>query len=236
MKRPIRALAALAALVALPVVVFAADHGDSPTAAATEEPTADLTDLYAWMSADATRLNLIAAVNSDAGPNATFSDAVTYVFSVSSSQGYGQPQESTRIICKFIEEKSIECWAGADYVFGDPSDPAGIVSDSGGFRVFAGLRDDPFFLEYTGFAAAVTEAVRAVGADEVSFDEQRCPLLTPAQGAGLRGLLASGAEGAPATNTFAGQRVLALVLQVDKSIVDGNGPVLGVSVSTHAGN
>jgi hypothetical protein len=57
------------------------------------------------------------------------------------------------ITCTFVDATNIECWAGDDYVVGDPNDPAGIVSDNGGLRVFAGLRDDLFFLEYDGFLA-----------------------------------------------------------------------------------
>ncbi|MEN9581807.1 MAG: hypothetical protein RJA70_4816, partial [Pseudomonadota bacterium] len=37
--------------------VWAADHIDSPAAVA--EPAADITDLYAWMDADAKHLNLV---------------------------------------------------------------------------------------------------------------------------------------------------------------------------------
>src|SRR5262245_59039459 len=71
---PLRALG-IALALGLPIAAFAADHQDSPTAM-TNEPTADITDLYAWMTSDATKLNLVAAVDSDAGEEATFSDAV----------------------------------------------------------------------------------------------------------------------------------------------------------------
>lgn len=233
MKRPIRTVGALLAVTVIPALVLAADHGDSPAAA--REPAADITDLYAWMSADATKLNLVMGVYSDAGSNATFSDAVIYAFSVSSSAAYGaRPQESTRIICKFLADGvKVECWLGNDYVVGDPTDPDGIVSDNGGLRVFAGRRDDPFFLEYDGFLNTVDAAVDAVAAGAVTADGQGCPLLTPEQGASLRGLLTSGNDGAPASNTFAGQSILALVVEVDKELVNSGGPVLGVSANTH---
>jgi hypothetical protein len=234
MKRPIRTLGVLLAATVVPALVLAADHGDSP--AATSEPSADITDLYAWMSADATKLNLVMGVYNDAGPEATFSDAVAYVFSVSSSSGYSAGgQESTRVLCKFLPDGvNVECWLGDEYVVGDPTNPEGILSDNGGLRVFAGRRDDPFFLEYDGFNATVDAAVEAVATQAVTADGQGCPLLTPEQGAGLRGLLTSGRNGARASNTFAGQSILALVVEVDKSLVDSGGPVLGVSASTHS--
>jgi hypothetical protein len=220
----------------VPVAAIAADHLDSPTAADNNEPSADITDLYAWMTADAEKLNLVAAVNANAGEDAVFSDAVIYQFAVSSSDEFGANQESTLVTCKFIDDVNIECWAGAEYVAGDPSDPEGIVSEDGGLRVFAGLRDDPFFLEYNGFLNAVNAANAAVAAGDVEFDAAGCPLLTPDQGNALRGALTSGNDGAPASNTFAGQNVLALVIQVDRAIVDGGGPILGVSANTYSAN
>ena len=228
MKRYLPSLSVLLAGSGVAFSVLAADHGDAP--AAVNEPTADITDLYAWMTDDSSKLNLVL----DVGAGAAFSDAVTYVFSVSSSQGYGQPQVSTRILCKFIDGTNIECWAGSQYVVGNPSSPQGIVSDGGGMRVFAGLRDDPFFLEYTGFGATTTAAVAAVAANQVTFDAQGCAQLTPEQQTGLLGLLTHGENGAPPSNTFAGQNVLALVVQIDKTLVNAGGPVLGVWASTHA--
>src|SRR5690606_17676278 len=146
---------------------------------------------------------------------------VIYQFAVSSSQSFGGPQESALVTCKFIDGTNIECWAGNDYVVGNPSDPAGIVSDNGGMRVFAGVRNDPFFLEYTGFLNAVGLANNAVAAGQVQFEEANkgCPTLTAEQQQALIGLLQSGADGARASDTFAGQNVLALVIQIDKSIV-----------------
>lgn len=235
MKRPLRTLGIVLAL-GVPVAAIAADHLDSPTADSNNEPSADITDVYAWMTADAEKLNLVAAVYAGAGDNAVFSDAVIYQFAVSSSAQFGANQESTLITCKFIDDTNIECWAGEEYVAGDPSDPDGIMSEDGGLRVFAGLRDDPFFLEYDGFLNAVGAANAAVAAGQVEFDEAGCPQLTPEQGTALRGALTSGNDGAPASNTFAGQNVLALVVQVDKSIVDGGGPILGISASTYSAN
>ena len=210
---------------------FAADHGDVP--AAGTDPTADITDLYAWMNDDTSRLNLVLNVSSNAGPAATFSPAVAFAFSISSSTTYGGPQQSAKLICKFIDATNIECWLGGEYVAGNPNNPEGIVSARGGLRVYAARRDDPFFLEYTGFGNTLAEAVRQVVAGQVTFDTQRCATLTPAQQTGLVGLLTHGADGAEPSNTFAGQAVLSLVVQVDKTLVDAGGPILGVWASTH---
>jgi hypothetical protein len=211
---------------------FAADHGDVP--AAGTDPTADITDLYAWMNDDSSRLNLVLNVNSNAGARATFSPAVAYVFSISSSTAFGGPQQSAKVICKFIDTTNIECWLGAEYVVGNPNTAQGIVSQRGGLRVYAARRDDPFFLEYTGFSATIADAVKQAVAGQVTFDMQGCATLTPAQQTRLLGLLTHGEGGADPSNTFAGQAVLSLVVQVDKTLVDAGGPILGVWASTHA--
>ena len=111
MKRPLRTLGIVVAL-GVPVAAIAADHLDSPTADSNNEPSADITDVYAWMTADAEKLNLVAAVSANAGEDAVFSDAVIYQFAVSSSAAFGQDQESTLLNCKFIDDTNFECWAG----------------------------------------------------------------------------------------------------------------------------
>jgi hypothetical protein len=233
MKRPLilQTLSLVLAITGAPRWGFAADHGDVP--AAGNDPTADITDLYAWMSADRSKLNLVLDVMSNAGPTATFSPAVAFVFSVSSSQAYGSPQQSAPLTCKFIDTTNIECWLGTEYVVGNPNVAEGITSASGKLRVYAARRDDPFFLEYTGFSNAVNEAVKQAGAGKVGF-LQGCATLTPDQQTALFGLLTHGADGAPPSNTFAGQAVLALVVQVDKTLVNGGGPILSVWASTHS--
>lgn len=216
--------------VGLASSAFAADHLDSPAASA--EPTADITDLYAWMSSDADKLNLVLNVAPDAGDAMTFPTSTVYAFHVNSSAGYGMAQTETLVRCQFYAENAIECWAGDEYVVGDPSDPAGITSTSGALRVFAGLRNDPFYFEFVGFSETVA-AVRAA-AGGLTFDDDGCPALEEATASALVGQLQSGMSGAPASDTFAGQNVLSLVVQIDDEVVTGGGDVLGIWASTHA--
>jgi len=212
---------------------LAADHVDSP--AASSDPAADLTDMFAWMSEDAQHLNLIAAVSPFAGSDAQFSDAVQYAFHINSSEGYGMPQTETLILCQFYDVERIECWVGDDdYLEGNPSDPSGLSSESGDVRVFAGMRDDPFYFEANGFGQAVATVVSVAG--DLEFDSQGCPTVDEATSGVLVGQLQSGTNGAAASNTFAGQNVLALVIQVDAELVNAGGPVLGVWASTHRAN
>lgn len=234
MKRPLilPALSLALCLAGVSTAGYAADHGDVPSAGA--DPTADITDLYAWMTNDATKLNLVLDVYPSAGASAAFSPAVIFAFSISSSQAYGGQQQSKKLLCKFIDSNNIECWLAGEYVVGNPENPQGIASASGKLRVFAGRRDDPFFLNYTGLGAAITTAVGAAGNGAVMFDAHKCAVLTADQQSLLQGLLVHGDNGAAPTNTFAGAAVLSLVVQLDKSLVDDGGPILGVWASTHA--
>ncbi|MGB5812972.1 MAG: DUF4331 family protein [Polyangiales bacterium] len=209
--------------------VYAADHGDSPRAAA--DPAADIADLYAWMDADdGEKLNLIMTVTS----NGAFSDAVEYVFHVNSDDDGPlgpNPQAETRVTCVFDEEGVVTCQAGGSSVSGDPSGEVGIMSPDGLLRVFAGLRDDPFFFNLGGFNATVEAVIAAATGDPpIAFDDDGCPLLDDDTAAQLRSVIGTAPEG----DDFAGLNVLALVVQVDRSLVNGNGDILGVWASTNS--
>jgi hypothetical protein len=236
-------------LAALPA--HAADHLDSPSAVA--EPLADITDVYAFMTEDAARLNVIMNVSPFSASGAAFSTAVTYVVHVNSSAAYGEEQTETQILCQFYDTDSIECWAKDSYVTGDPSDTAGIESSDGKVRVFAGLRDDPFFFELNGFKEVAKTVAEA--APDLTFDSDGCPELDEAtsdaliaqlqaepptsQGGAGGGTGIGGVGGAalpPAEDNFAGANILALVIQIDKTVVNSGGDVLGIWGSTHAAN
>ncbi len=226
---PLLGLALGAVLV--PALALAADHIDSPSAVA--EPAADITDLYAWMSDDASKVNLILNVTPFAGAQSQFSDAVQYAFHINSSAGYGEAQTETLIVCEFDSAGAVQCWAGDDeYVTGDASATSGLASESGALTVFSGLRNDPFFMENVGFNNTVAAVLAA--APGLVFDSEGCPNVDVATSNALVGLLQSGTDGAPASDTFAGSNVLSLVVQVDKDLVSAGGPLLGVWASTHA--
>ncbi len=207
----------------------AADHLDGP--AATADPTADITDFLAWMSPDASSLRLALDVVPFAGDDATFSNAVGYVFHVGSAAGFGEPTEETEILCAFYSATEVECWLGDEYVAGDASAEEGLVSDSGGLRVFAGLRNDPFFFEFGGFGAGVA-AVKAAAPD-LEFDADGCPQLDQEAADAVVGLLQTNPDGGPARDTFAGSNVMALVVEIDVDLVNQGGPILATWGSTH---
>jgi hypothetical protein len=227
------ALALTVMLAASPAL--AADHLDSPAVKA--DPAADIADLYTWVSGSDTILVL------DTYPSATtsttFSDAVQYVFHTSSTTAYGATASTPlNIIATFNSTGKISVWVGtADYVTGDASSPTGLTSASGDTKVFAGLRDDPFFFNLAGFHAA--EAFVEANASGLTFNAAGCPALPAAAVSALVGDLEGNAT-SPAVDFFApgagySGNVLAIVLSVKTSILTAGGPILAVWASTNTG-
>lgn len=234
---------------------YAADHLDSDSLKS--NPLADINDVYAWMTNDASKVNLVMTVSPADDGTLGFGPSVLYVFHVTSKPGVdpvAQPGGTeTRIVCQFTTATNGSCWVAdsanktKDFVTGNPSDPAGIKSTSGKVLLFAGRRSDPFFFNLQGFKNAVKAIKTAAGG--LTFDGAGCPTncgaadttcaLTAAQ---LRTVLKTAPSPAQAEppcpanqiDCFAGLNVLAIVLQVDKSLLnDGTNTVVSVWGSTH---
>lgn len=223
-------VAVLAVTLVASGVASAADHFDAPEAAKIDK-TADVAGLFAWTDAAAKHLNLVMTVHPFAGTEARFSNAVQYAFHINSGAGIGDTKVETIAHCEFGQANQIQCWVGDEYVSGDPTKTDGLLSASGKLRVFAGLRDDPFIFSFGGFAATVKAVTDA--AASLEFDRAGCPQVPKEVSAQLVSTLQSDGNGKPAIGTFDGKRVLALVLQVDRTVVTPGGPVVGVWASTH---
>ena len=225
MKRFIRSL--LVASLCISGLAHAADHLDSPSAVA--DGSTDITDVFAWSSSDGTKLNLIMNVAPNAGEGAAFSDAAQYVFHVARSDSFGGEAVNSDIICTFDAAGALSCWAGDQYVSGDASNAEGLSNDGGSMKVFAGLRNDPFFFPSLGFGAVV-DAVKGAAPD-LSFDDNGCPTLDEATATALAGLL--GTNNCMMTlDFFQSHNVLALVVQVDVTAIAGEGNIMAVWAST----
>jgi hypothetical protein len=232
MKRLSLQLTGLLALFALVPTVQAADHRDGPAATANKD--ADINDVFAWMDPGGQKVNLAMTFYPAAPTGTKPSDAVLYVFHVNSKQTFAatNPTE-VRIICGFDAQQAISCWAGdTEYVTGNADNSEGITSKSGKLRVFAGLRNDPFFFNASGFGATVGMVKAA--ASSLSFDPAGCPQLDANTSNALVTQLKRNQNGGPASDFFAGTNTLAIVVQVDKSLVAPGGPILGVWASTHS--
>src|SRR5205085_3071043 len=116
-------------------------------------------------------------------------------------------------------------------VTGDASAEGGLRSRDGKVRVFAGLRNDPFFFNLPGFRA--TARIVAGAAGSLTFDPAGCPALDAATSAALVGQLQTAPGGGPAVDNFARFNVLAIVVSVSKSLVTRDGPVVAVWGSTN---
>jgi hypothetical protein len=227
----------LLVLAAASPLALAADHLDAPGTMA--DPTADITDTYAWL--DGSNVVLILNVTPLAMTGAKFSDKVQYVLHTESSAKFGMPGTKKDIICTFDAAQKISCWLGGsptkaadDYVTGDAGATAGLMSTSGKVKVFAGLRDDPFFFNLDGFK----DAVAAVDGAEASltFDPSGCPAINGVTATALGKMLGGTMMGTmPPKDFFGGKNVLSIVLSIDKSLLNTGGPILNVWGSTNKG-
>lgn len=203
----------------------AADHADGP--ATTNDPAADIDDVYTWMSPDAADLNLAMTIGRDVPASFRLSDQVQYVFHTQSRGTFGTaPAQSFDIICEVDRSSEIRCWGGTEiFLGGDASDPRGLESKDGRMRIFAGRRNDPFFFNLKGFQS-VSKTVGTV-AGALSFDPAGCPQLDSATSNLLVGGLQTGQD------DFLGFNAFALVVSIDKTLVTRGGPIVSVWGSTH---
>lgn len=209
----------------------AADHIDGPQAAA--DPAADITDAFAWMTPDASKVILVMDLTRNADIGSRFSDSVQYVFHTTSSASFGAaPSATVDVICQFDPQQRVACWAGDEaFVTGDASSLSGITSRNGKLRVFTGLRNDPFFFNLAGFRETARQVTAAAGS--LTFDAAGCPALSADTSRALVTQLQSAPGGGPAPDSFANFNVIAIVLEVDKSILTKHGSILSVAAATY---
>lgn len=123
----------------------AADHRDGPFA--TNDPTADINDVYTFVN-PSNPAELIVAVTVVPFANALsrFSSAVDYRLHIDNGGGTEQV-----LTCQFPGGTQINCSGipGLSVTGGVGATRTG----TGGLRVYAGLRDDPFFFDLNAFNA-----------------------------------------------------------------------------------
>ena len=224
-----RAWAAVAGLSALLLprgFSYASDHLDTPTVIA--DPAADIGDMFAWMAPDGRHVNLVMDIVAH-----QFSDRLQYVFHVESGKVFGKTTASTTIMCRFDVASAVECWVGeSDYVRGDASNPTGLGGTNGRFRVFAGLRDDPFFNNVKGTRAAYNVAGAALQRGASPIDRASCPRFDLTTSRAILDTWRH-TDGGPATNFLAGWKSSALVIAIDLDVVNRGGKLLAVWSAVH---
>jgi hypothetical protein len=199
---------------------YASDHLDTPTVIA--NPQADIGDLYAWTSSDGQHLNLVMDIVGH-----PFSNKLQYVFHIDSGKRFGRTTATTSIVCRFPKTNITDCRVGdADDARGDASNPNGLRGRNHRFRVFAGLRDDPFFNNVKGTRAAYEVAFAALRHGTVA-DEGGCPKFDQAISRSISDQWQR-TDGGPATNFLARWTTSALVISVDLDVVARGGKMLAV--------
>ena len=223
---PMLRSALLLALLA-PLACMASDHLDSPTVIA--DSRTDIGDLYAWTSTDGQRLNLVMTIVGH-----SFSDKTDYVFHIDSGKSFGKSSQTTTVTCNFPSGRVANCRAGNDdSAHGDASQPSGLDSGKHRFRVFAGLRDDPFFNNVKGTRAAYSVVFDALQRG-TAVDAAGCPLLTGEQSEILLEQWRHTAGGPP-TNFLKGWTPASIVVSIDLPLVAKGGKLLAVWGATLQG-
>jgi Domain of unknown function (DUF4331) len=213
---------------------LAADHADGP--AASVDPAADITDLYTWTDQG----NVVFALNvaPSAGTDAKFSDKVQYVIHTESAAGFGSAGQKADIICTFDAAQTISCWVGDKaYLTGKASVTTGLENAEKNVKVFAGLRDDPFFFNAAGFKDTVATVEGAIASKTLVLDVAGCPTLDKGTSDALLGKLSHdpATPTAEAKDAFAGKNVLSIVISIDKKLLNEGGPILSSWASTNVG-
>ena len=210
MRQPKSRLASIASAAVIlavglaPLGVAAADHLDSPTVSSMG--AADLTDVYAYSMSNKTHSVLIANVNPGAGalPNSTvyFGSGVQYYITVDTNAD-ASPDVTyyLRFGAPSGGQQTVTIWRNGN-LWGSGSTGA-TINLGGGAKLWAGLRDDPFFFDLDAFKGNILGANNGrmlCDANKVDF--------------------------------FKGLNVSSIVLLVPNSDIGGTGKTVGVSANT----
>jgi hypothetical protein len=183
---------------------FAADHLDAPGVA--NNGAADITDLYAWSTANGNKTVFVLNVNPGAGVLAqsgtTFGPGIKYEIKIDTNGDYkpdvtymyrfGQPSHGTQSLKLYRNGHLIaNGWTGSN------------VSVSGGGKTTAGLYDDPFFFDLDAFKGQVL-------------------------GSGNGRSFCDGGT----TDFFHGLNVSSMILRVPNSQIGGSGAHIGIWATT----
>ncbi|HRI08431.1 MAG TPA: DUF4331 family protein [Nannocystaceae bacterium] len=161
------AAAAATALTSLMVgIVTAADHVDAP--ATTADAAADITDVYAWHTDQGTLVAVIDFAGLlEVGQPAVYDGKVVYGLHVDND---GDNVADQDVWVRFGENGAGEWGVQVSGLPGNATPVVGPVEqviDAGlGQKVFAGLRDDPFFFDLQGYKETLMTGT-------LSFDSTR---------------------------------------------------------------
>ena len=203
---------ALLVAAALPLgsQVDAADHRDGT--AATDDPLADLADLYAWPTARGTIIVVLTFNGLQAaGGEATYDAETLYTINIDNTgnpanramfmAGDNDNEADISIQVKFGQNMlgdwgvQVENLPGSDGTFNGPVETE--IAGGGTSRAYAGVFEDPFFFDLEGFNMTLANTADDADPADLAFDSTR--------------------------DSFAGTNVNAIVLEMDATAaVNGN--------------
>ena len=215
------------ALVLGSAAAMASDHRDAPTVI--NDPRADIGDLYAWVADDGRSVNLVMTIVSR-----TFADEVAYAFHIDSGRRFGATRKTSELVCRFVSGAA-DCRLDAtDRAQGDASGTDGLEGARKRFRVYAGLRDDPFFNNVRGTRDAYNAAKKAL-ASGATRDAAGCPMFSAEQSREILDRWHH-TDGGPGQDFLRTWTTSAIVVTVDIDAVNRGGPLLAIWASTSAPN
>jgi hypothetical protein len=218
---------AAALMMGVTAPASASDHLDSPSVIA--DPRLDIGDLYAWTSTNGRQLNLVMTIVGH-----SFSDKAEYSFHVDSGKRFGKTTATTVIACTFESMNAADCRVGkVDRITGDASAAAGLAGRNGRSRLYAGLRDDPFFNNVKGSRDAFVYASAELRGG-TRLDAAGCPLFGVAQTQEILYRWKHTNHG-PAKDFLAGWTPASIVVSVDLDVVNKGGNLLAVWAETISG-
>lgn len=213
---------------ALVIVLVAADHIDAPAVGTLSDGSTveDITDYYAFES-PANSNNYVFVCNvAGLSSETEFSEDVMYEFNIDSDADNVEDQliqvffRGGQAITYGVVPASAqtgldsEIVAGTNRVATDVSTSASV----GGVQLYAGLRDDPFFMDFFQFV----DIVNGVGAS--LSDDTNTGVYDPNRDSdvdteGIQPYPAAFNIGTEANDAFAGTNVLSIVVEVPKSAI-----------------
>ncbi len=152
--------------------VFSADHREAPATRA--DNPADIADVYAWHDAHADRLvtivNVAGLQDVPGRQSPTFDEGILYVVNIDNDGDY---VPDTSIEIRFVRNLRgrwrmlVQDLPGAPSLFLAPTGHRVCVNSA--TRVYAGLRDDPFFFDFEGFVQTLQTAALSFDSNRDSF-------------------------------------------------------------------
>lgn len=218
--------------------VQAADHRDG--ASVLTDPSTDINDVYSWMSSDGTKVYLAMTVFPAADKtNSKFSTAAYYVFHTTSRATFGATQVTpVDVVCGFDSAQYVSCWVGnnSTFVYGSANATAGISNAANTIKVYTGARKDHFFFNLDGYNRVRANVKANVMTLVAASNAAGCPT-----GAGVAATLTAQrmqlgqnpTAGLPVSDFFAPLNTLAIVLEIDKTLLNKGGGFMTVWGGTY---